>query len=112
MSETVHYRGKLTKVEKQKNESLKQLCERLMERTFDVGNDEWKYSFEDKFYDESFIYEDDVYDINYTEVDADEDVFRGSKNEDGSVNFETKFYNGGCSFTEALGDILDSLREA
>lgn len=49
-----------------------------------------------------------IYEVEETRFEPYDDIFESSKNEDGSINFEVKYYNGGCGFQEAIGYALDN----
>lgn len=49
-----------------------------------------------------------IYKINNTKLDID-DILRSSKNANGSINYEVKFYNGGCDFNEALNGAYENM---
>lgn len=41
----------------------------------------------------------------------DDDVYNAHTNPDGSISFELSYYNGGCSFDEAVGYALKKMEE-
>ena len=88
MSETVHYKGKLTPTGKTLSE-------------FDNSADD----IYDHYY-KAVLIDDQVYTVEKEEVEPYEDVFLSSKNEDGTIDFEVKYYNGGCSFNEAIDEAI------
>ena len=49
-----------------------------------------------------------VYTVEETGVDQYADIFNSSKNKDGSISFEVKYYNGGCGFYEAIEKALSN----
>ena len=103
MSETVHYRGTLTVVERLNNESLEEQCKRLMEN---CELDIWNHSYQEKLMDDNYegyvIREDILYSVDKKDIGYDEDIFIITDGENGKLNFEVKYYNGGCSFDEAV----------
>lgn len=88
MSETVHYKGKLTP-------TGKTLAE------FDPNADD----IYDHYYNAVEI-DGMVYTVEKTDIDPDYDIFNSTKNEDGTIDFEVKYYNGGCGFNEAIDEAL------
>ncbi len=88
MSETVHYKGKLTP-------TGKTLAE------FDPN----AVDIYDHYYDAVEI-DGMVYAVEKTDIDPDYDIFNSTKNEDGTIDFEVKYYNGGCGFNEAIDEAL------
>lgn len=71
--------------------------------------DSYRERLDDDGYREYFITDNMVYKAEYEKKDASADIFKATKNEDGTINFETKFYNGGCSFNEALEEALKKI---
>jgi hypothetical protein len=91
MSEIVHYSGKL----KPTGKTLKE---------YDSDAEDVCYLDDDVVEIDGQIFEVcDQKDISY------KDLFDVSKNEDGSYNFNIKYYNGGCSFQEAIEEGLKIL---
>ncbi len=84
MSETVHYKGELIPTGKSLSE-------------FDPEADD----IFDHYYDAVEI-DGQVYTVEKKEIDHDADVFKSVKNDDGTIYFEVRYYNGGCSFNEAI----------
>lgn len=103
MSETVHYKGVLKKVERFKEENLEAQCKRLL------GNIELPSYFNsyeefllDNYYKTMTIQNDEVYEVEKIEVDAESGIFNSSLKENGDIAFEVRYYNGGCGFDEAI----------
>jgi hypothetical protein len=63
----------------------------------------------DENYKDIIISDDVIYSVERQEVDADEDLFQASVNENGEVSFEVRYYNGGCSFNEAIEEALGKI---
>lgn len=64
----------------------------------------------DKHYETYFEYKNELYkilDCNSEEEDAD--IFVSKSCKDGTIDFITRYYDGGCGFSEALGYALDNL---
>lgn len=98
MSETVHYIGKIPEIESVKGLPFKEAIDILSQ----------SYDIEDLDYDSEYFYcynvinlEDIFYHIEKYELDAYTDILNATPIDNG-YNFELKFYNGGCSFQEAL----------
>jgi len=88
MSDTVHYKGKLTPTGK----TLKE---------FDgEAGDIFDY------YERAVEIEGMVYTVEKKVLDPCDDIFLSTKNDDGTIDFEIKYYNGGCSFDEAIETAL------
>lgn len=93
MSEIVHYKGTL----KPTGKSLKDYMPQ--------AEDEY-----DLPYQEAILIDDIVYEVSKEEL-IDSDIFLASKNDDGSIDFQVKYYNGGCSFDEAIDESLKKLKD-
>lgn len=92
MSETDHYKGKLIPTGKTQDE-------------FSPNNPDF-----DGFYEKAVVIDGMVYTVEKKEdIDPWCDIFRASKNEDGSYDFEVRYYNGGCSFDEAIYEAVDKI---
>lgn len=115
MSEIVHYTGKLQLVDKLPNETLEEQCKRiLVEHNYlDLDNycDSWREMLCDKFYERYVVASGDVYKVvekNYK--DMNEDIFNAHDNTDGTIDYEVMYYNGGCSFNEAIEYALEDMK--
>ena len=67
--------------------------------------------FSDLLYRKSVRYKGLIYDIVSVENIEDGDIFEASRVNDTDINFVIQFYNGGCSFSEAIKEALDKLEE-
>ncbi|MEK3955684.1 MULTISPECIES: hypothetical protein [unclassified Psychrobacillus] len=110
MSETVHYKGVLSRVERFEKENLEEQCKRLL------GNKELPSYFDsyeeyllDKHYRTMTIQNGDVYQVEKEEVDPDSGIFNASISENGEITFEVRYYNGGCGFDEAIENALKNI---
>jgi hypothetical protein len=65
--------------------------------------------FNDEFYRKACAINGLVYEIESNKLDPSDAVYIASSNEDGSINFEVRYYNGGCSFSEALEEALKNV---
>lgn len=88
MSEMVHYKGKLTP-------TGKTLAE------FDSDADD----IYDHYYKAVEI-DGMVYTVEKESYELNDDIFESKKNDDGTIDFEVKYYNGGCGFNEAIDEAL------
>lgn len=71
--------------------------------------DTYRECVEDRGYRKLYIFNDDIYRVEYNKIDGEEDIFDAQFNENGDIQFTTKFYNGGCSFNEALDYAVETL---
>lgn len=117
MSEQVTYKGNIIEVEKE--------TENIGDKIWNILTDEQrvellknpdKYSDLREFFLENDLYEDYIiskyklFKINKCEK-LDYDLFVSSKNSDESIDFAVSYYNGGCSFPEAIEEALKNLEE-
>ena len=49
--------------------------------------------------------------ISEDDIDDYADIFNASKNEDGTIDFLLRYYNGGCSFNEALTTAINKMNK-
>jgi hypothetical protein len=90
MSETVHYSGKLQRL--------------------NVTQDEYEANYGEPDY-ESFV---PINGLMYEVIKCKEytgDIFQAKDNLDGTIDFQVQYYNGGCGFSEALEYALNSIGE-
>lgn len=88
MSEDVHYKGKLTPTGK----TLKE---------FDPGAE----CITDNHYYNAVEIDGQIFTVEKVEI-SNSECFNSTENEDGTIDFEVKYYNGGCSFNEAIEEAL------
>lgn len=106
MSETEHHKGKLTPTGKTLNEFMADKGEKP---GYYGDKEEW---FVNEFYESHAIYKLCIYEIKTTELDPYDDIMLASENEDGTIDFEVKFHNGGCGLGEAIGTSLNIMAKA
>jgi hypothetical protein len=56
----------------------------------------------DEGYRRYYISEDKIYKVSYKDIGESANIFEATERADGVIEFQTRFYNGGCSFNEAL----------
>lgn len=104
MSEMVHYKGTLYKVEKRKNETLEEQCQRILGvDTIKDYYDSFQEMVADYLSEEYVIVDDVLYSYKMKEIDLDIDFFSSRVVNNNTIDFEVRFYNGGCGFSEAIG---------
>lgn len=111
MSETVHYKGVLKQIERYEGEPLEEQCKRLLENK-DLPSyfDSYAEYLIDENYQKITIQNGIVYRVEKEEVDPDSDIFKASINDQGEIEYEVRYYNGGCGFDEAIEEALRSIR--
>ena len=102
MSETVHYRGILTVVERLDNETIEEQCKRLWGEDELGSYDSYEEGLLDENWEKYITNNGILYQVEKKEV-GDDDTFIVTEGKDGILNFEVSYYNGGCSFDEAMG---------
>lgn len=115
MSETVHYTGKIEKVNNILNETLEELCERVLKENgyTELGKyyDSWEKMLFEELYEKYVIANGEIYKvIEKTYRSIDEDIFEAHDNRDGTINYEVMYYNGGCSFNEAIKEAISNMK--
>ena len=115
MSEMVHYTGKIAPVGKLPNETLEEQCKRILAKYnyLDLKSycDSWREMLCEELYERYVIACGEVYKVvekNYK--DMDEDIFNAHENGDGTIDYEVMYYNGGCSFNEAIEYALEDMK--
>ena len=105
MSDIEHHRGKLTPVEIIDGD-LDKTIERLIINAGYTGIKPehfktWLDFLYDACYDQYVMLNDVLYEVKSEELDPADDIMRLTWNGNG-FNFEVRFYNGSCGFTEAI----------
>ena len=106
MSETVHYIGKLTLVPIEGDiQNTAKIILRGEGRGAE-GYSDFLEALEDWSYKKYVIYNGNIYKADMKESDPYSNMAIATKKEDGTIDFEVRYYNGGCSFSEAIEDAL------
>jgi len=104
MSETVYYKGKLIPVDFLINETLEERCKRIIG---DVDLEDYE-SYQEmliddyNYYEDYVIHNDILYSVKKNRLDPEQSFFMSKRNDNGTVNFEVRYYNGGTSFDETI----------
>jgi len=85
------------------DESLEKLAN---DNEWEVEDNDFMEAFEENGYREYIIIKDKIYKVIYDNKDSYDSFFQATKNNDGSISFILKFYNGGCSFSEAIEEAM------
>ncbi len=117
MSDYETRKGKCKEVMKNENESYSDFYIRLI-RTYSSKNDDISdFDEEDlrwHIYDNNIAVLNDKYAyviVSEDDIDGYADIFNASKNEDGTIDFLLRYYNGGCSFNEALTTAINKMNK-
>jgi hypothetical protein len=63
----------------------------------------------DEGYKDYIITNNKIYEILETKDFEYNDIFEAEGNSDGTISFIVSYYNGGCSFNEAIEEALDNM---
>jgi len=110
MSYWEHYKGTLTKVERLENESLEDQCKRLLEYRGLFDYDSYEEMLLDEFYEEYYVYNDMLYSAHKKFIYTDDDIFNANEEENGVINFEVRYWNGGCGFNGAIEKAIKNIK--
>ena len=116
MSETVHYKGKIKKVEIPKDQTINEYCKELCKQFEIVESDYFlEYGKGDYIallteYREDYIcVNGGVYEVLSKEYhDLDEGIARLEENNDGTYDYDVRYYNGGAGFDEMIEQCFDN----
>lgn len=115
MSQTELHIGKLRKVELEQNQSLEDFYK---EKLKNIGitelrkyDNDWEDAFRDEFYEKYFVINNVIWEIfDHEEKDDSDDIYELKPNEDGTLSFIMKFYNGGTCLSECIEEELKKLK--
>jgi len=115
MSETVYYKGVLKPVDFLMEEDLEARCKRMLKEEFgDEELEDYYDSFEeqllDKYYTQFILNDNILYSVEKKSLDPDDSLFIAKRNDDGTVDFEVRYYNGGTSFDEAIEYAFENIK--
>lgn len=95
MSETVYFKGKL-------KPTGKDLINYVDDHDIPDYYDSDEEYFNDYLSESAIVIDGKVFEVERTQFEDSDDIFESTKNEDGTIDFQVKYYNGGCCFGEAL----------
>lgn len=112
MSRVETYRGKLKKVNG--TEEIEELCKKVLEENGFYGISKCSKSYSESIYDELddkyVMLDGTLYEIEKEEL-GDDYFCNLKRNDDGSIDFYTQFYNGGTYLNEMLEDELINFKD-
>lgn len=109
MSETEHIVGKLIPVEIKTD--LETTCKEILNNNgyfHDVYHDTYADQIKDDLYRQYIFIDSILYNVESEDV-LNEDIYYASINKDKSINFRVCYYNGGCSFDDAIAQAIDNI---
>ncbi len=107
MSETETLVGKL--IPEPIFENLEKTAERILfANGWGIGeyHDSAIDALRDEGYEKYYMTGESIYRVEMESEDPYDDIFHAVKNDDQSYSFTLKYYNGGCSFDEAVKNAL------
>ena len=112
MSETVYYAGKLKPVAIINNiESTARNI--LIKSGIEIDSDTYDSyieQLEDELYKKYVVVGEQIFQVDQNQIDAEDDIFEAYQNQDGTINFTVKYYDGGSSFNEAIEESLANMK--
>jgi len=114
MSETVHYKGIATKINQVNGKTLMQVAKDILKDRNKEIADYYDNAIEclcDSFYREFFYHSktQTLYKLDNNEYEPDEDIIKANQKEDGTIEYELRYYNGGAGFDECIEEAFDKL---
>ncbi len=114
MSETVHYRGKLTEIKPTATRTTEFIARRILieDRGLEKSTfyETYLEALCDELYDEYYSHKGKLYKITKEDVGIDDDIITARQNEDGTIDYELRYYNGGAGFGECMDEALDNIK--
>lgn len=116
MSETVHHKGTATKVTIPNNKSLEDFCLELIldrhSRHFIEYYDSYVECLCNDFSLEFYYHKetDTLYKLDNKEYDLDDEIIEAKKQENGTINYELRYYNGGAGFHECMDQAFNEIK--
>jgi len=109
MSRTEHIKGKMRPLPQAEGETVEDQCKKILERDYpNVELDyptkyDYKYQLIDEAYEKYVITEYTIYEIlEQKDIEDDDGYVTVTDNQDGTYEFDTRFYNGGTCLSEML----------
>jgi len=104
-----HYKGKLVKLPRRFDQTLEEQAKELVNEKV---LEQWNKTYLDQLLDEGdykeyMVINGDLYKTkNLTEKNADNGLFNARRINGNDYEFEVRFYDGGCSLSEAINTAL------
>lgn len=116
MSETVHYKGKMTLLPKLSGETLENQCKRIVcdNNKLDINEvenpsyyDTWEEYLLDMYYKKYATAKGNLYKIDSIKEVEEYDMFNVNKVSESQFEYEVMYYNGGMGLSDAIARALD-----
>jgi hypothetical protein len=113
MSQTEIHVGKLRKVDTG-NLTVEEWCENKCKEQgrneISSYNNSWTEEFRSTSHEKYFFTESEIWEaFEHIEGDDGDDIYHMQKNEDGTISFVMRFYNGGTCLTECIEEGLEKI---
>jgi hypothetical protein len=118
MSDMEQHVGKLRKVQRNSGQSIEDWCREkcqdlgvpsMLPELYDSWQETLKYHLD--FYETYFFVNGEIWEaFDHTELDADSDLYQLTPNEDETLSFTMRFYNGGTNLSECIEAELKKLK--
>lgn len=115
MSEVVNFKGRIKKINRIPSETLEDQSERIVKdrrgKNFDLPQFYDSYSEYLEIELSGIYYLDNkfIYEVEREAQFLDDDFFIAKDNKDDTIDFDVRYYNGGCSFNEAIKTAIDNM---
>jgi len=113
MSEMEFLTGKLIFVGPEDSETVEDASVRILTKEnykMRESDETALEALQEEFYRRYAVINDKIYQIEMRNEDPYEDIFEAHINPDGSIGFVVKYYNGGCSFGEAIDMAFEKMK--
>jgi hypothetical protein len=114
MSETVHYKGKLERLysgtlplEVQLQMELEKVGSEFTVCDYLANYEEALEELQE--IDDYFLYKNNLYSVSREKQNPYDDIMSAHKIDEYTIEFELRYYNGGCCFQEALETALEGM---
>jgi len=119
MSSTKQYKGVLSVVPRDEGVSLEDQMIQILNqagltiKTLDDGSIEYsiREHFDDEFYRKYVVVDDVIYKVESMGDVSNDDIFEAHIRPDGKIGYHVMYYNGGCSFDEAINYSIKGMKE-
>lgn len=116
MSETVHYKGIATAIKTTEFISVEDVAKEILKNRNKKIASYYSNAIEclvQEFNDEYFFHPktQTLYSITKTSHDLDQAIIKAESKEDGTIEYELRFYNGGSGFEECMEEAFDKLNK-
>lgn len=108
MSEVVHYRGRLQKIERKDDETLEDLCKRIVDRST-TYYESWEEHIRCERYKEYVVCNGELYKILSQDELYPDSTFTIRECTNGEYEYDVIFYNGGWCLEEAIEEAFRNL---